>query len=150
MTQIRPGLHLTFDNETSPELRRAIGRKIDDFNASTVPYRQERFALVLRDAADRLVGGVCCILYWDWLFVDDLWIDDVLRGQGLGRELMARAEAHAAERGCHSVWLDTFQARGFYEKLGYEVFGGLDDYPTGQSRWFLKKRLPVINATSAG
>jgi hypothetical protein len=38
---------------------------------------------------------------------------------------MDRAEVHARERGCHSAWLDTFsfQARGFYEKLGYDEFG---------------------------
>jgi len=45
------------------------------------------------------------------------------RGRGVGRELMDRAEIRAREGGCHSAWLDTFsfQARGFYEKLGYEA-----------------------------
>jgi len=141
MTEIRPGLHLIFDNDPSPQLRRAIARTIDDFNARTVPYQQERFAFVLRDAAQGLMGGICGILYWEWLFIDDLWVDEAWRRRGLGRELMARAEAHALARGCHSAWLDTFQAHGFYEKLGYEVFGVLDHYPAGQRRTFLKKRL---------
>jgi GNAT superfamily N-acetyltransferase len=150
MTQIRPDLRLIFENDPSPELRRAIGKKIDDFNARTVPYQQERFAFVLRGAADRLHGGITGILYWEWLFIDDLWIDDPWRGQGLGRELMNRAEAHALGRGCHSAWLDTFQAQGFYEKLGYTVFGALEDYPAGQRRSFLKKRLAGQAPVSRG
>ena len=49
----------------------------------------------------------------------------------------------ARERGCIGLWLDTywFQARSFYEKQGYEVFGALDDYPRGGQRFFLKKSL---------
>jgi hypothetical protein len=41
------------------------------------------------------------------------------------------------------VWLDTysFQARGFYERLGYTVFGTINDYPPGHSRFFLTKTL---------
>jgi ribosomal protein S18 acetylase RimI-like enzyme len=78
---------------------------------------------------------------WGWLFVDAVWVHPELRGQGAGRALMAHAESHAAAAGCHAVWLDTFQARGFYEAIGYSVFGTLDDYPAGQTRSFLRKRL---------
>ena len=71
-----------------------------------------------------------------------LWVSDGLRGRGVGRELMDRAEVRARERGCHSAWLDTFsfQARGFYEKVGYEEFGRLD-YPPDHHRHFMQKRL---------
>src|SRR5215471_13287721 len=67
-------------------------------------------------------------LYCGWLVIRHLWVRDDLRRRGVGRGLMALAEARAVERGCHSAWLDTFsfQARGFYEKLGYEGFGTLD------------------------
>ena len=67
---------------------------------------------------------------------------DGLRGRGVGRELLDRAEVRTRERGCHSAWLDTFsfQARGFYEKLGYGEFGRLD-YPPGHDRHFMRKRL---------
>ena len=55
---------------------------------------------------------------------------------------MAQAEARAIARDCHSAWLDTFsfQARGFYEKLGYEEFGRLD-YPPMHKRHFMRKLL---------
>ena len=77
-----------------------------------------------------------------WLFIRYLWVSEALRGKGIGRKLMADAEARALERGCHSAWVDTFsfQAPGFYPKLGYTVFGELD-YPPGHKRIFLQKRL---------
>ena len=80
--------------------------------------------------------------YCGWLFVEYLWVSEELRSKGVGRELMGRAEALAIERGCHSAWLDTFsfQARGFYEKLGYEEFGRLD-YPPSHHRHFMRKAL---------
>jgi GNAT superfamily N-acetyltransferase len=77
----------------------------------------------------------------EWLLVNGLWVDDCLRHRGIGTELMMRAENHAIARGCHSVWLRTFQARGFYEAVGYELFGMLDNHPAGQKLYFLRKRL---------
>jgi ribosomal protein S18 acetylase RimI-like enzyme len=62
---------------------------------------------------------------------------------GAGRRLMMEAEAEALRRGCCAAELDTFsfQARGFYERLGYSVFGALEDYAPGQSRFYMRKRL---------
>jgi hypothetical protein len=56
---------------------------------------------------------------------------------------MLRAEREAMARRCRNAWLDTFefQARGFYERLGYSCFGELKDYPKGFSRYFMKKAL---------
>ncbi len=87
------------------------------------------------------MGGLSGVLSWGWLFVDALWVDAAARSRGAGRTLMARAERHAVEAGCHAAWLDTFQAKGFYEAIGYTVFGALEDYPAGQTRYFLRKRL---------
>jgi ribosomal protein S18 acetylase RimI-like enzyme len=48
------------------------------------------------------------------------------------------------DAGCVGVWLNTFsfQALGFYQRLGYEVFGSLDDHPRGSQRYFMRKLLP--------
>jgi hypothetical protein len=55
---------------------------------------------------------------------------------------MQQAEDEARQRLCLGAWLDTFsfQARGFYERLGYTVFGTINDFPPGHSRIFMKKR----------
>ena len=55
----------------------------------------------------------------------------------------AKAEAWARERNLAGMWLDTFafQARPFYEKLGFSVFGTIEDHPRGSRRFFMQKRL---------
>jgi hypothetical protein len=52
-------------------------------------------------------------------------------------------EEEATRRGCKYAYLDTlsFQARGFYEKHGYTVFGELAHFPPGHRKYFLKKDL---------
>jgi ribosomal protein S18 acetylase RimI-like enzyme len=80
---------------------------------------------------------------FSYLHVDLLFVPENMRRAGIGRRLLTDAEAESLRRGCHAVWLDTFsfQARGFYERLGYTVYGTLEDYPAGHSRFFLTKRL---------
>ena len=96
----------------------------------------------LCEGSGECCGGLAGETYCGWLFIRYLWVSDSLRGQGIGRKLMAGGEERALERGCHSAWVDTFgfQAPGFYQKLGYEVFGELDWSPE-HKRFFLQKRL---------
>jgi len=56
---------------------------------------------------------------------------------------MSRAEQYAVERGCTDSWLSTFsfQARPFYERLGYRLFGTLENYPDSHSLFFMTKQL---------
>ena len=140
-TGIPAELHLTLDPAPSIDTLRALGDAINAFHARTVPLDAQRFALLLHAQDGGLAGGLFGVLAWQWLFVQALWVDDAWRRRGIGRALLARAEAHAVAARCHSVWLDTFQARDFYLALGYQDFGALEDYPQGQTRWFLRKRL---------
>jgi N-acetylglutamate synthase-like GNAT family acetyltransferase len=80
-----------------------------------------------------------------WLHVRTLAVAVPVRGQGFGRELMKRAETYAVERGCTDAFLDTFsfQARPFYEKLGYRVFGTLENHPVGHQYYCMTKSLGI-------
>ena len=106
-----------------------------------VPLYQN-IVLQLRDAEDTIVGGLTATAVLDWLFVEWLHVDEAHRGADHGTALMAEAEVYARDKGLAGIWLDTFafQARGFYEKLGFTVFGTLDDHPRGSARYFLQKR----------
>jgi GNAT superfamily N-acetyltransferase len=123
----------------------AIGQLIGAYNDAQTGLTEEALplALVLRDEAGAVTGGLYGRFYYGWLFVALLLVPEALRGRNLGTELMAQAEAAARARGCTGIWLDTFsfQARGFYEKLGFTMFGEIEDYPPGFSRYFFKKRL---------
>jgi GNAT superfamily N-acetyltransferase len=140
---------VVFDPAPSPETRGELARQINAFHSRTVPHESQRFAFLLRAADGTLAAGLIGVLSWGWLFIEAVWVDDALRGQGVGRTLMARAETHALALGCHSAWLDTFQARDFYLALGYTAFGLLNDYPRGQDRHFLKKALAPADAACA-
>jgi len=103
----------------------------------------KRLRIFLHDQESKVVGGITANLFGGWAYIELLWVDESLRGQGFGTELLSRLETEAARLGCTHAHLDTysFEARPFYEKSGYEVFGTLEDYPPGHSKYFLKKRL---------
>jgi ribosomal protein S18 acetylase RimI-like enzyme len=99
--------------------------------------------LCLRDAAGALRGGLVGLVWGGWLEIKVIWLEQELRGTGYGSELLLAAEKYAYERGARHAHLCsfTFQAPGFYEKHGYEVFGELTDYPAGHRNVFLRKAL---------
>lgn len=97
----------------------------------------------LRNDRGETMGGLLASVWGGWLHITYLWVDKTARGKRWATQLMDRAEAYARERGAHSATLDThsFQARPFYERRGYEVFGTLDAYPGEHKKFFLRKRL---------
>lgn len=103
----------------------------------------QELTIWLRDNRHQIVGGLVGSTYWGWLLTDFLWVDEDIRGRGYGRQLLIAAEQEALRKGCRHACLETFsfQALAFYEKLGYVVFGVLDDFPSGHKRYSLKKEL---------
>lgn len=125
-------------------IRSAIARPLIAYNiARTGISNHQSLAVVIHDDAGDVTGGLWGRTVYGWLYVELLVVPESLRGQGVGTEVMRRAEAEAVRRGCHDAWLDTFefQARGFYERLGYRCFGELGNYPAGFSRYFMTKSL---------
>ena len=134
-------MEIRLTDEPPPHARDALLHRLVAFNeAAAGPSDARPLALLLGDDVAP-EGGLWGRTAYGWLFVELLVVPDRLRGQGVGSELLRRAEAEARARGCRGVWLDTFefQARGFYERHGYTVFGRLDDYPAGHARFFLRK-----------
>jgi GNAT superfamily N-acetyltransferase len=125
-------------------VRQAIVAPLVRFNESRAgPSGNRPLVVELRDADGAIVGGLWGSTAYGWLFTQLLVVPEQLRRQGAGRRLMSVAEGEALKRGCHAAWLDTFefQARGFYEQLGYSCFAELPDYPKGSSRYFMRKEL---------
>jgi len=131
-----------------PELVDALERELLAAIRSSQPQASNSsFTLSVRDESGALVAGLAASTAYGWLLVKLLWVAQGQRGKGLGRRLMAEAEAEGQRRGCHGAWLDTSMpdAAGFYERLGYETFGKLENAPgdvvPGHRRWFMRKRL---------
>lgn len=100
-------------------------------------------AYFLKTDDGEILGGLHGGIWGRWLYIRILWIAEPARGKGYGRKLVETAEAYAVKRGCTGVHLETFsfQARPLYEKLGYELFGEIKDYPPGHSFFFMRKSL---------
>ncbi|MCE5250003.1 GNAT family N-acetyltransferase [bacterium] len=112
-------------------------------DAQAGPRNFTKLGVFNRDNNGGINAALIADIAWNWMFIDLLWVHDSLRHQGIGSRLMRRAEEEARKKGCEYAYLDTFsfQARPFYERLGYEVFGMLEDYPNGHKRYFMKKTL---------
>jgi GNAT superfamily N-acetyltransferase len=97
----------------------------------------------VRDAKGAARGGFLVELYYESAFLKWAWVDKKVRRKALGRALMKQAEDESRRRGARNLWLDTFsfQARPFYEKLGYRVFGTLKQGRKGIERYWLSKEL---------
>lgn len=133
-------------NEPSESALNTILSGLAGFNAVDVgPSSRCPLAVLVRQDGDddEVIGGLSGYTAWEWLFIEKLWLPDIVRGRGLGRKLLQDAEIAALERGCHAAWLDTFnpQALGLYQRCGYQIFGELADFPRGRTRFFLKKDL---------
>jgi GNAT superfamily N-acetyltransferase len=124
-------------------VRRAISAPLVTYNAAqTGPSGHRPLVLTITDATGAVIGGLWGATGYGWLYTQLLLVPESLRGQGVGTRLMCEAEAEAMQRACRNAWVDTqFGAREFYERLGYTLFGQLEDYPPGFSRSFLRKRL---------
>ena len=130
-------------DEPTVEDREAVVGPLAEFNAQHgYPVDSKPVAILLKDEAGRTIGGLWGKTVYGWLFVEFLVVPESMRGRNLGASIMMKAERIAEGRGCVGSWLTTFtfQAQGFYEKLGYSVFARLEDSPVGNERIFLRKR----------
>jgi GNAT superfamily N-acetyltransferase len=137
-------LRITLPDNPSEADREAILAPLRAYNICKAGDPRVRpVSVLLTDEGGNHVGGLWGKCAYDWLFVELLAVPEQNRGENHGKALMEQAEGIARTNGCIGIWLDTyeFQARGFYEKLGFEVFGELNDHPIGQKRFFLRKRL---------
>ncbi|OGO65996.1 MAG: hypothetical protein A2030_04565 [Chloroflexi bacterium RBG_19FT_COMBO_50_10] len=135
---------IVYDDQPAQSAWGIIGEGITNYNKQQAgDDKSQRLCYVLRAPDQEIVGGVIAAIYWDWLYIDLMWIRDELRGHGYGHRLLTLVEAEARRRGAKNVYLDTFsfQAPTFYKKHGYKVFGELHDFPAGHQRYFLSKQL---------
>ena len=141
---MNPELHITLLEKPDDSAWEVVGGGISAFNLSHAGSDAPTpLCIVLRDETGATLGGLIGDTYYGWLSVSLMYLREDLRGQGYGEKLLLRAEEEARSRGARDVFLDTFsfQAPGFYQKLGYRIFGELVDFPPGHTRYYMTKRL---------
>ena len=109
-----------------------IGTKYNENELKTLLLDEKRPILVATDQNDDVTGYCFCIYQRHesdsvltdikTLYIDDLCVDEALRGRHIGKELYEAALELAKESGCYNVTLNVWScnpsAERFYEKLG--------------------------------
>lgn len=136
------GIQTTVEAHLSQADRRLVIQSLVAYNDTRAASEDYRDLTVLSRCDGIIIGGLIGYTHWNWLFVQQLWVAEGHRQHGIGTSLMAAAESEAVARGCIHAHCDTFdfQALPFYQKLGYQIFGSLADYPVGHTRYFLSKQ----------
>jgi GNAT superfamily N-acetyltransferase len=138
-------LEIAISNEKETQF---VDDKIVTFNKSHAPFTQGNNFVSLnfhiKDDSGSVIAGINSLMYcWGMLYVDVLFVEESHRGQQLGSLLLKKVEDEAKSMGASLSHLDTFdwQAKDFYLKVGYEIFGVLDACPPGHIRYYMKKIL---------
>jgi GNAT superfamily N-acetyltransferase len=129
-------------------LWQTLSRPLSAYNEQHAGPENFRFLILLlrHPETDEVLGGLWGRTLYQWLYIHLLFIPESMRRQGVGTTLMQRAEEEAWARGCRGALVDTFsfQARPFYERLGYRVFATVEDYPPGHACFSLKKQFAAV------
>ncbi len=137
-------LEIVFDPLPPDPLRQYITNHVSAFGiARTGVDAWHPIGFFLKSSQGEWLGGLLGDAWGGWMTVQFLWLAEEARGRRHGSRLMDAAEDFAISRGCFAANLEThsYEALGFYQKRGYEVFGALEDYPPGHTKYFLRKRL---------
>ncbi|PIY71835.1 GNAT family N-acetyltransferase [Candidatus Roizmanbacteria bacterium CG_4_10_14_0_8_um_filter_33_9] len=136
----------TKNSEPSVEDKKVVVEGMIAYHVSKGHIRKEKdehFSIIIKDQKNKTLGAIVASFRWGAMHIETLWIDKTMRNKGWGTKLMNLVEQEASKRNCHLMYTDTYswQAPRFYEKLGYVLYGKLDDFPKGCSLSYYAKKL---------
>jgi GNAT superfamily N-acetyltransferase len=139
-----PKREFVFEGDPTPEDVRFLEDRLYDFNVAATGISDGRaLAIFVRGEDGKLQAGLCGHTWGRCCEIKQLWVEESLRGEGIGRSLIEAAEREARKRGSRQILLTThsFQAPRFYQRLGFEIVTSVADYPEGHQHVLLRKRL---------
>lgn len=118
-------------DETDIYYRKYLARRIGDVlpvleNHSADAYPVD---ISLDDIDGDVFAGISAVIHQDILVIDMLWVEESLRGDGIGKRLVQMAEDIARERGSHRARVRTSNCVAFFVGLGYDITGMVQDVP---------------------
>jgi ribosomal protein S18 acetylase RimI-like enzyme len=140
---------MDFDLTTSPstEDAKTISQGLINFNNKANPdlvsEKEVKFSIFARNKEGNIIGGLRALCFWNTLHIELVWVSTEHREKGTGSGLVQQAERFALQQGYELALLETtsWQAKPFYEKLGYELMATLAQYPKDHATHFMKKKL---------
>lgn len=135
---------MIINTNPQPEKIRDVYQRLYQYNEQFVEQALiTPLLLTLDDQTGYSMAGFIGTTWGQWLTIEALWVDEVWRGKGAGKQLLQAAEQQAASRGCRFAITDTFdfQALDFYKKCGYQLQMTLQQRPVQYEQYWLTRRL---------
>lgn len=114
------------------------------FNESKIGnYEAKPFCIYAIDKDNKVIGGVKGDIFGQLCRIFTVWVGENYRNNKLGTNLFKKLEELAKESNCKMMQVDTteFQAKEFYENIGFAVFATLPDNFMGYKSYILRKLL---------
>ena len=115
-------------------------------------HTENEYTIFITSPQGKIIGGTIGEIrsfsnFGNWCYIDSVAINSDYRKRQLGRELFKNIDAYARKKNCRfqQLWTYEWQARGFYEKMGFDVVA---TYPRSEHQWnqegyYLRKYLEV-------
>jgi len=139
-------MKIVFSNDV--ENKEFLGRGLDNFNRvfnnNIIAFKDKKEFGFYIYKEGKIIGGVCGSSdMGNWIEVELLYIDQDYRANDLGTKLIDKVEKYAKENNHLGIHLKTWswQAKGFYEKMGFTKFGELTNHPKDGTMYYMKKEL---------
>lgn len=128
---------------SNPDKDRIILKGLIESNVKTTGLEFQSFSIYLRDKNQNVKGGAGCLVYGSECIVNIFWVDEDHRQKGYGTSIMNEIEQKAIDKGCTKITLTTFdfQARPFYERLGYTCISTIEKHLGPHDMYFMRKDL---------
>ena len=121
-------------SDARPDLFKAGAKKYNDIQLIEI-IQDDLRPIFVATIADKVVGYAFCVHKQfvndnnmtdvKTLYIDDLCVDESIRGKHIGKTLYEYVVDYARRNGYYNVtlnvWADNVKAVGFYEKLGLKV-----------------------------
>ena len=135
---------MRIEQTDDPKILATTHQWLLDYNAAHVTNKWTPIQLIAFGEEGQIIGSLDGEVFWGKMHVDNLVVHPDYRGQGVGSGLLKRAENIASQQGCSGVYLDwlSFQALGFYLRLGYLEIGAIEGFENQTTRYYLHKAIP--------
>jgi GNAT superfamily N-acetyltransferase len=137
-------IHYTGHDEPPIDDARVVDEGLGNANAGAAPLHEVRpLACFARAPTGQVIGGAVGRSWGECCELQQLWVEPVRRGSGIGKRLVREFESLAQRRGCTTFYLETFnfQAPQFYQALGYRTTHEHAVYPHGIVKFTMVRTL---------
>ena len=117
---------------------------MNTYNKSKIgPYSILPFTIFIKAQDTKIIAGLNGDIFGTVCRVDCFWVEEKRRYQGLGTKLLQELEKFAISKKCKILQLYTaeFQAREFYEKIGFTTPAILENGFMGHREYIMRKML---------